>query len=89
MRKGHEYVRRGIAVWIAIGAVLEFLPNRVLTTSTREAYQAMQDAEIDDGIRRNRPGGVVWWNGCDLREGAMHLPGENVVYPRPDLGIAR
>lgn len=72
-----------------MGRVLELLPEGFLWTAAQAAYCSAQDAEIDAGIRHNRTGGIVWWNGCDLRDGAMHRPGENVVYPRPDLGIAR
>ena len=48
--------------------------------------QDWQDEQIDTAIRRNYAAGVVFWNGCRDPHG-VHLPGHNVAYPRPDLGV--
>jgi len=73
-------VQRGIAAWIAASTI------RLLSgTPQFSARPDWQDEQIDAAIGRNFAGGVCFWNGCRGPNG-MHLPGHNVVYPRPDRG---
>ncbi len=70
-------MRRGIAVWN--GAEIEYIASQWL--ATLGAYEAARRA--DDRMVEER-GGVLWWNGCDHSPTACHVPGENVILPRPD-----
>ncbi len=70
-------MRRGIAVWNHGG--IEYIASQWL--AGLDAHEAGRRA--DDRMVEER-GGVLWWNGCDHSPTACHIPGENVILPRPD-----
>lgn len=75
-------VRRGIAVPSVDGASISYIASEWLAMlNARDAANRMDDRIVEER------GGVVWWNGCDHRPNAMHLPGENVIFPKPDRAM--
>lgn len=76
-KNAERLVLRGLATWSRGG--IEYIASEWL--ATLGAYEAAR--RMDDRMVEER-GGVLWWNGCDHRRNACHVPGENVLLPRPD-----
>lgn len=78
-KNAERLVQRGMAIYVRGRSAIEYVAAQWLTTLG--AYEAAR--RMDDRFIEER-GGVLWWNGCDHRPNACHVPGENVLLPRPD-----
>ena len=70
-------VIRGLAVWVGTRAI------QMLSHPVFAGRDSWIDREIDAGIAEKYPAGIVFWNGCDHRRMAMHLPGHMLAFERP------
>src|ERR1035441_9383881 len=83
-KKAEFYVREGQAVFVGddLLRMVESHPKFRAAVAQAARQKMTQDLEVH--LR-----GRIYWNGCDTRPGAMHLPGTSPLFPRPNSGHVR
>lgn len=83
-----RFVERGIAVWAEGRRSIRMTRNQELCAIGRSSIAHELARQQDDRLVSQRKGGMVWWNGADQRDSAMHPPFRNVQFPRIGIKVA-
>ena len=78
-----RFVGRGIAVWCEGRRSIRIVRNQELCAVGITSLAHELARQQDDRLVAQRRGGMVWWNGADQRDAAMHPPFRNVQFSRP------